>query len=297
MKKIADPGMFVGNSMSAGNLLVYSRLNELFHEWKGGHSEVGIKYVISGTEKYVLNKKTYHVSDGCFLLVNKGQDHEVSLPYSAQPVHGLCMSLTGDVLNDVLSNSNCAEEWMLDNPEGKDGLQFDFFEGIYRPDDVLTQYIASLGKILNKETGEVPLDSGQLFYGLAQHLLASQSLVHKKVWQINANRYSTRKELYRRTNTAKQIIDERFSQHIEMADLAGAVAMSEFHFFRTFRQVYGISPHQYQIKCRLENAKKMLLENKLTITETAFICGFADVQSFSKSFKKAFGISPAGFRK
>lgn len=289
--------MFISNSMNTGNLLVYSRLNELFHEWKGGHSEVVIKYVISGEEKYTLNKKSYVVADGCFLLVNKGQEHEVAVAYNPKPVQGLCMSISSQLLNDVLINNTSAEGWLLDNPGGKGKAEFDFFEGIYRPDDVLNQYISSLGKMLNRETGEIPVDSGELFYGLAQQLLTSQSLIREKVLQINANRQSTRKELYRRISQAKQIIDERFNQQLEMAELSAAVAMSEFHFFRTYKQVYGISPHRYQVKRRLENAQKMLHENKLAITEIAFICGFADVQSFSKSFKKSFGISPAGFRK
>lgn len=288
--------MFISNTMNTDNLLVYSRLNEVFHEWKSGHSEVGIKYVISGTEKYTLNKKTYVVSEGSFLLVNRGQAHEVAVANAPEPVQGLCMLISGTLLNDVLMNNTASGSWLLDNPEEK-GRQFDFFEGIYRPDDVLNQYISSLGKILNRETGEVPLESAELFYGLAQQLLASQSLTGERVRQINANRKSTREELYRRISLAKQIIDDRFDGELEMAKLAGAVAMSEFHFFRTFKQVYGISPHRYQVQKKLENAQKMLRENRLSVTEIAFLCGFADIHSFSKSFKKAFGISPAAFRK
>ncbi|MCW3104791.1 MAG: AraC family transcriptional regulator [Bacteroidetes bacterium] len=289
--------MFISNSMNTDNLLVYSRLNEVFHEWKSGHSEVGIKYVISGTEKYTLNKKSYVVSKGNFLLVNRGQAHEVAVANAPEPVHGLCMLISGTLLNDVLINNTAPGSWLLDNPEEKIRPEFDFVEGIYRPDDVLNQYISSLGKMLNRETGEIPVESAELFYGLAQQLLASQSLTGERVQQINANRKSTREELYRRISLAKQIIDDSFNRELEIAKLAGTVAMSEFHFFRTFKQVYGISPHRYQVKRRLENAQKMLGENKLLVTEIAFLCGFADIHSFSKSFKKAFGISPAAFRK
>jgi AraC family transcriptional regulator len=294
--KISAQGSFLCSSMNTGNVLVYSKLNELFHEWKGGHSEVGIKYVISGEERYVINKKTQLVSEGCFLLVNKGQPHEVSLAYNARPVEGLCMSVEASVLSDVLNNYSRAEEMLLDTAGETEEQAFDFFEGVYRPDDLLSHYISSLGTQLDPATGQFTMDNAVLFYELATRLLLSQSLIKKKVLQIGAQRYSTRKELYERISRARSIIDEQPGRSTMVAELSKEVAMSEFHFFRTFRQVYGISPHQYQLKRKLEEARKMLLKSKVPITEIAFACGFADVPGFSKSFKKAFGVSPLVLR-
>jgi AraC family transcriptional regulator len=74
------------------------------------------------------------------------------------------------------------------------------------------------------------------------------------------------------------------------------VGLSEFHFIRLFKQSFSISPYQYIIQCRLAHAQT-LLANHVSIANTAFDTGFADVFSFSKAFKKAFGMSPSGFVK
>ena len=63
-----------------------------------------------------------------------------------------------------------------------------------------------------------------------------------------------------------------------------------------FKNVFGISPYQYQIRRRLENAKLEILKG-VSILDTAFAYGYADLASFSKAFKQAFGQSPSQFIK
>lgn len=89
-------------------------------------------------------------------------------------------------------------------------------------------------------------------------------------------------------------IDAYFNQSLTVNAVAQEASMSDFHFFRLFKSTFGLSPHQYIIKQRLHHAKVLLSEGQ-NITETAFSCGFPDVYSFSKSFKKYFGIMPSQF--
>ncbi|MFK4997541.1 helix-turn-helix domain-containing protein [Bacillus sp. N9] len=56
------------------------------------------------------------------------------------------------------------------------------------------------------------------------------------------------------------------------------------------------SPHQYLINYRINNAKKLLYNTKLTIKEIAFTCGFNSVSHFTTTFKKHVNVSPNKFR-
>lgn len=69
--------------------------------------------------------------------------------------------------------------------------------------------------------------------------------------------------------------------------------MSEFHFFRSFKQAFSISPYQYVLKKKLEPARSLLLERKLPINKIAACCNFADLPAFSKAFKRQYGQSPS----
>ena len=65
---------------------------------------------------------------------------------------------------------------------------------------------------------------------------------------------------------------------------------------RFFLQYFGMSPKQYLIKLRMNKALTFLVENELSVKETAFSCGFSDEKYFSRAFKKHFGYSPSQLR-
>jgi AraC-like DNA-binding protein len=89
-------------------------------------------------------------------------------------------------------------------------------------------------------------------------------------------------------------MDEMFLFNPDMAQVARHCALSEFHFFRSFKQAFGITPYRYLLNLRLEHSKK-LLEGNLPVKEIARQCGFADIFTYSKAFKRAYMLSPTAF--
>lgn len=77
--------------------------------------------------------------------------------------------------------------------------------------------------------------------------------------------------------------------------LSHMAGYNEQYFIRYFKKNVGLSPHRYIINYRLSEAKKMLRAGT-TISETARRTGYGDVKLFSRSFRKAFGLSPTRFR-
>lgn len=83
---------------------------------------------------------------------------------------------------------------------------------------------------------------------------------------------------------------------ISIANMSHEICISSFHMIRQFKKEFGLTPHQFQIQCRIRKAQKMLLSDK-TITEVALGTGFCDQSHFDKCFKKIVGMTPASYKK
>jgi AraC-like DNA-binding protein len=92
---------------------------------------------------------------------------------------------------------------------------------------------------------------------------------------------------------AKNFIDQDVSRKVDIDMLAKEASLSKFHFFRCFKNAFGLSPYQYLLKKRLEKSMELLSKGNCQVTEVAYEVGFSDVYSFSKSFKKYFNACPS----
>jgi AraC-like DNA-binding protein len=84
---------------------------------------------------------------------------------------------------------------------------------------------------------------------------------------------------------------------ISLADLANDCGLSASHFSRAFRQSTGLSPHQWLLKRRVDMAKTLLPDRKLSLSEVALACGFSDQSHFTRVFARLAGISPGAWRR
>ena len=96
---------------------------------------------------------------------------------------------------------------------------------------------------------------------------------------------------------AKRYIENHFDTQIKLKDIADSVHLSEIYFHNIFTESVGISPHQYLIDCRIENAKKLLWDTNVSIIELAEKSGFGCQQYLNKVFKKETGMTPGSYRK
>jgi len=101
--------------------------------------------------------------------------------------------------------------------------------------------------------------------------------------------------LYARIMKAKLFIDAHFAEPIDVEAISGEAAFSKFHFIREFRTIYGRTPREHLSLCRVERAKDLLAEGA-QVLDACLAVGFRSLSSFSRSFKRATGSTPAAFR-
>jgi len=82
---------------------------------------------------------------------------------------------------------------------------------------------------------------------------------------------------------------------IKISTLCNISHLSEDYFRKTFKKLYDVSPHQYILNLKLENAEKMLKSELYSISEVSEMCGFSDYKYFSRVFKKHYGVSPSAY--
>jgi AraC-like DNA-binding protein len=95
---------------------------------------------------------------------------------------------------------------------------------------------------------------------------------------------------------AKDTVDARFSEPLDVPALARAAYLSPAHFSREFRRAFGETPHQYLLTRRLERAAALLRNTDRTVAEICFDVGLRSVGSFTTSFRRVYGKSPTAYR-
>ena len=95
---------------------------------------------------------------------------------------------------------------------------------------------------------------------------------------------------------AIEFINENLDKEIRLADISTLLDMSQHYFCRQFRQSMGIPPYQYVLQQRMERAKWLLKQQKLSIADIALECGFANQSAFSNAFRKVMGVSPKAYQ-
>src|SRR3954468_3013123 len=95
---------------------------------------------------------------------------------------------------------------------------------------------------------------------------------------------------------AKDLMDARYAEPLDVAALARAAGLSPAHFSREFRREFGETPHQYLLTRRLERAAALLRNTDRSVAEVCLMVGLRSVGSFTTSFGRVYGMSPGRYR-
>lgn len=90
---------------------------------------------------------------------------------------------------------------------------------------------------------------------------------------------------------------ENLAEEFNLARLAELVGMSAFHFNRLFKRATGVPPSQYQIRLRMDAARRLLRETKLSVIQVGNEIGYSNPSHFARIFRKETGLTPSNYRR
>ncbi|RBL91765.1 helix-turn-helix transcriptional regulator [Chitinophaga flava] len=96
---------------------------------------------------------------------------------------------------------------------------------------------------------------------------------------------------------AREILEQHISTPCSLIDLAHKAGINEFKLKKGFRELFGTTVFGYLHQKRMQDAKRMLLDLKMDITEVAMYCGFEHNKNFAAAFRKFWGYTPAQLMK
>jgi AraC family transcriptional regulator len=91
-------------------------------------------------------------------------------------------------------------------------------------------------------------------------------------------------------------IEEHLDEQIPLATLAQIVRLSPYHFCRAFKQSFGIPPHRFHMRRRIERAKSLLAKSA-SVTSVGMALGFSETSSFTAAFRRVTGLTPTGYQR
>jgi AraC-like DNA-binding protein len=115
----------------------------------------------------------------------------------------------------------------------------------------------------------------------------------------NAHEYSLRppaSHLPRCVQLTMHQLDTQYSSPLHINAVAAQVGVSTAHLHTLFKAHLGITPYQYLLQRRLQEARHLLASGDQLVKEISYACGFQDVVNFCRCFKARYGMTPATFR-
>jgi AraC family transcriptional regulator len=98
----------------------------------------------------------------------------------------------------------------------------------------------------------------------------------------------------------RQITDwmaEHVAEEFSLDRLAAQAGLSRFHFQRLFKAATGVAPSRYHIDLRLNEARRLLRETKMSVIDVALEVGYANPSHFARLFRRETGLSPSDYRR
>lgn len=238
---------------------------------------------LDGEASYIIEGKTYPLKARDILFVSAGEIHRpVTTP--GKSYERIVIYVSPDFLSDLGQSrydlANCfamarQSSSVMHAPPGKSH-------------DLLF-HMNKLEQVAHQDGYANELYTEILFAEFM--ILLNRSLMDNELQELQSVTYDSKiQELL-------VYINEHLTEELSVDKLAEAGALSRYYLMHKFKAMTGYSIHQYVTSKRLMLAKSLLASTDDPIADVAFQCGFNDYSSFSREFKKAFSLTPKGYRK
>lgn len=240
------------------------------------HSAFSIALVTDGNFQYRTAQGSALMTPGSLMLGNQGACFECGHQHTRGD-RCLAFHFSPEIFESIVAGVPGARRLVLDEPR-------------LAPVPSVLGVLAAAQALRDADGGGTPEE----FRELALHLAGAVCTTLNESASRPPRAPTWRDE--RRVAAALRRIEERHGARISMDELAAAAAVSPFHFLRIFEQVVGVTPGQYMLRMRLRRAAVNLRRSDDAIAAVASDCGFADLSTFNRQFRRATGLTPGAYR-
>ncbi|MDE7201429.1 MAG: AraC family transcriptional regulator [Lachnospiraceae bacterium] len=275
------------------------------HHW---HDEVEILYFSEGAFRLEINMESFLIQSECFYFVNPGELHSIIAETSDHYWEDAVVFSLGIFGLD----SSDEVQIRLIKPIQNGKYLFPRCVASHHPAfSMLRSAFVDIMRAVGQSTeeafaGQETAHNHVADSSLVTNNLTSQLYVKSSLMYIFATLFAhglfmpTERNFDRRVEsikTALTFIKDNYQNKIYISDLAGQVNLNEQYFCRLFRKAIGYSPIEYINEYRIKQAKRLLEETQLQVTEVCLECGFNNLGNFLQEFRKHTGTTPLQYRK
>ena len=230
-------------------------------------------YVYQGAGQYIAGGYSYPIRTGDILLYNQGDLHEVTSSLHHE-IGTFCFGISGLHLRGL--------------PEG----HFTRADtGFVRPAVDEIDHIQSLCEMIYEHAERRTGYSDEI----VSHLLPALVLLAASL-PPDARAADQPHNLVL-ANRIRQYISTHFTEQLTLEDIGEALSMSPYHLAHIFKDMTGMSPIHYMIRCRIGEAQNLLISTDYSATQIAAIVGYTNVNHFNAIFAKLVGLPPIRYRR
>lgn len=249
------------------------------------HDCLEINLVAQGEGIYWIGNKQYNISQGDLVIINN-REHHIA-------VNGGNLLLKVLVFDPdmVWQNNNTLDyKYLQTFYEWKLG-----FPPCFSASHPLTEAITSVFSRIEREIAEQQEGCRLLVKALLLEIL---SLIYRAFAQSDhtSQRVQKFRREYARIEKSLLYLDNRYRESVRLHELAGLVHLTPSYYSKLFHEVTGMTVPVYVSQKRLRHACLLLKTSEKNISEIALECGFNDVSSFNRLFRRTFALSPSEYR-
>jgi AraC-like DNA-binding protein len=257
---------------------------------------LSIKCMFNGMARYVADGRNYFsVDDDSYLILNHGNTYSVEKT-SLVPVETFCLFFPERLSGDVAHELSVGDEHLLASPQQECGRPFNFIEHRQRHGGPISQHVGRIRAAALAGQVDDPWLEEQMLQLMAC-MVGHEKTIRQRIAGLPWVRASTRSELYRRLHLARDHMHAHMDEPFSLGRTAGAAALSPYHFLRSFRQLFGVTPRTYLINERIRRAQNLLRQTGMSVTEIAAAVGYESLPSFITLFRSRTKYTPAEYRR
>ncbi len=270
------------NTYNPNYELLYISKSKFENDWHSTahfHPFTEIFFITDGKGAFYLSDQIVNVNKWDLIIINSNCLHTEKSSLSDVPLEYIVMGVDNLLLNFPESYS------LTDND--KQIKLYEIMNFTKDKDIILNHFNTLIKEIENKEFNYEIICKSILNMFITYIIRSRSSLLFIE---------ESREKLNLECIKIKNYIDSHYSQNITLDFLSNLTYMNKFHLVHTFTKQIGLSPINYAINKRIQEAKNLLSTTSYSIRDIASIVGFSNSSYFSQMFKKVAGLTPKNYR-